>query len=831
MAVDAGVRHVGALARAGGGLRWRARGGLRGHPSHNLAHFGQATYFRAHFCRRRRVQAHFCAENAGSRHEWGRVWMREASGGGPVPSRGAGMSDPPGRLVFVVTALYRRYRPDTFADLIGQEHVTHPLMTALRTNRVNHAYLFSGPRGCGKTTSARVLARCLNCAEGPTDTPCGVCPSCVELSTGGSGSLDVVEIDAASHGGVDDARDLRERAFFAPARDRYKVFIIDEAHMVTAGGFNALLKIVEEPPEHVKFVFATTEPEKVIGTIRSRTHHYPFRLVPPATMTSYLEKVLSLEKIVAAPGALPLIVRAGGGSVRDTLSVADQLIAGSEGNSIDYEHTVTLLGYTPTELLTRVLDALVVRDPSALFEAIERVIESGQDPRRFVEDLLERLRDLILVASAGPAAESVLGSATPDDSATLARLAQAFGPAQLVRAAAIANAALTEMVGATSQRIHLEVLCARLLLPESDDTALGTLSRLDRLERRLGVESVDASVRDSAPTLVAGGAPSPAATASPATSSPAPAPAAARASGAPARSASSAPASPAPASPAAAPATPAPTATAPASAPAPASPTRAASEPSRPAPRPVTPEDELPPEPDVWVTAPDDPYFGGSFGDDDAPIPEQAPSEPARPPAPSLPAEQRLAPSFASTPPTGFAPVPHNDTDAPGGAPGAGPVASAPVPATPAASPAAASPAAASPALVAQADPGQLTAGQMRDAWTQVLEILEKETRSAWTILVSATIIDYRGDVLSLAFPNQGYVEKFKAGGETVDAVRGAIHRIVGVRVKFIAKVLNPDQLVAAEAAPADTGHAPKYGEAVIRQMLNAVPIDEENGR
>jgi DNA polymerase-3 subunit gamma/tau len=364
----------------------------------------------------------------------------------------------------VVTALYRRYRPETFAELIGQSQVTDPLRTALRTDRVGHAYLFSGPRGCGKTTSARILARCLNCAEGPTDTPCGVCPSCVELGRDGGGSLDVVEIDAASHGGVDDARDLRERAIFAPARDRYKIFIIDEAHMVTSGGFNALLKIVEEPPEHVKFIFATTEPEKVIGTIRSRTHHYPFRLVPPAQLMDYVAQLCASEGVEVEPGVLPLVVRAGGGSVRDTLSILDQLIAGSETTTIGYERAVALLGYTHGELLDEVVDALAERSAASVFAAVDRVVQTGQDPRRFVEDLLERLRDLIIVAASPSGAAALLRGVPQDQLDRMAVQAEIIGAAELSRAADTANAALTEMSGATSPRLHLELLAARLLL-------------------------------------------------------------------------------------------------------------------------------------------------------------------------------------------------------------------------------------------------------------------------------------------------------------------------------------------------------------------------------
>ena len=385
------------------------------------------------------------------------------------------------------TALYRRYRPETFAELIGQSQVTAPLMAALRADKVNHAYLFSGPRGCGKTTSARILARCLNCAEGPTDTPCGKCPSCIELARNGSGSLDVVEIDAASHNGVDDARDLRERALFAPARDRFKIFILDEAHMVTAQGFNALLKIVEEPPAHVKFIFATTEPEKVIATIRSRTHHYPFRLVPPAQLLDYLEELCTSEKVEIAPGVLSLVVRSGGGSVRDSLSLLDQLIAGSEDGKVTYERAVALLGYTPDSVLDETVEGLAIGDSALVFQSVDKIIQSGQDPRQFVEDLLERLRDLILVDSVGLDAKSVLRGISDAMLARLQEQAAKFGRAELAHAAASVSESLTSMTGATSPKLHLELMCAKILVPAANATEIGSLARIERLERRIGI--------------------------------------------------------------------------------------------------------------------------------------------------------------------------------------------------------------------------------------------------------------------------------------------------------------------------------------------------------
>ncbi|MFJ3746823.1 DNA polymerase III subunit gamma and tau [Streptomyces albidoflavus] len=380
-------------------------------------------------------------------------------------------------------ALYRRYRPESFAEVIGQEHVTDPLQQALRNNRVNHAYLFSGPRGCGKTTSARILARCLNCEQGPTPDPCGTCQSCQDLARNGPGSIDVIEIDAASHGGVDDARDLREKAFFGPASSRYKIYIIDEAHMVTSAGFNALLKVVEEPPEHLKFIFATTEPEKVIGTIRSRTHHYPFRLVPPGTLREYLAEVCGKEGSRVEDGVLPLVVRAGAGSVRDSMSVMDQLLAGAGEDGVTYAMATALLGYTDGSLLDSVVDAFAAGDGAAAFEVVDRVVEGGNDPRRFVADLLERLRDLVILAAVPDAAEKGLIDAPADLVERMQAQASVFGAAELSRAADLVNEGLTEMRGATSPRLQLELICARVLLPAAYDDERSTLARLERLER------------------------------------------------------------------------------------------------------------------------------------------------------------------------------------------------------------------------------------------------------------------------------------------------------------------------------------------------------------
>jgi len=381
-------------------------------------------------------------------------------------------------------ALYRKYRPSVFADVIGQEHVTVPLSNALETGRTHHAYLFSGPRGCGKTSSARIMARSLNCEKGPTPNPCGQCQSCTDLVANGPGSLDVIELDAATHGLVDDARDLRDKAFFAPVHSRYKIYIIDEAHQLGPGAANALLKVVEEPPAHVIFIFATTEPDKLIATIRSRTHHYPFRLVPPGVLALHLEKICDAEGVKVAKGVIPLVVRASGGSVRDALSVLGQLLAGAGKDGVSYEIAIQLLGFTDGALLDDALDAIAARDGATLFKTIDRVIESGHDPRRFTSDLLERLRDLMIVdALKDSTANSILRDLPEDQMERMRNQSNRIGAANLSRAADIAAEGLTQMRGATAPRLILELICGRILLPIGDNGESGMLSRIERLER------------------------------------------------------------------------------------------------------------------------------------------------------------------------------------------------------------------------------------------------------------------------------------------------------------------------------------------------------------
>ena len=399
-------------------------------------------------------------------------------------------------------ALYRKYRPSVFADVIGQEHVTVPLSNALTSGKTHHAYLFSGPRGCGKTSSARIMARSLNCEQGPTPTPCGICQSCKDLVANGPGSLDVIELDAATHGLVDDARDLRDKAFFAPVQSRYKIYIIDEAHQLGPGAANALLKVVEEPPPHVIFIFATTEPEKLIATIRSRTHHYPFRLVPPGTLAEHMEKICKEEGATVAKGVIPLVVRASGGSVRDALSVLGQLLAGAGPDGVSYEIAIQLLGFTDGALLDDAVDALAARDGATLFKTVDRVIESGHDPRRFASDFLERLRDLMIVdALAATNANSILRELPGDQLERMRTQAINIGAANLSRCADIAAEGLTQMRGATAPRLILELICGRMLLPGGDNTEAGMLSRIERLERVENITTTTPPSQAATPTV------------------------------------------------------------------------------------------------------------------------------------------------------------------------------------------------------------------------------------------------------------------------------------------------------------------------------------------
>ncbi|MGW1873042.1 DNA polymerase III subunit gamma and tau [Streptomyces sp. NPDC001975] len=652
-------------------------------------------------------------------------------------------------------ALYRRYRPESFAEVIGQEHVTDPLQQALRNNRVNHAYLFSGPRGCGKTTSARILARCLNCEQGPTPTPCGECQSCRDLARNGPGSIDVIEIDAASHGGVDDARELREKAFFGPAGSRYKIYIIDEAHMVTSAGFNALLKVVEEPPEHLKFIFATTEPEKVIGTIRSRTHHYPFRLVPPGTLREYLGEVCGKENIPVEEGVLPLVVRAGAGSVRDSMSVMDQLLAGAGAEGVTYAMATSLLGYTDGSLLDSVVEAFATGDGAAAFEVVDHIIEGGNDPRRFVADLLERLRDLVILAAVPDAVEKGLFDAPADVLERMQAQAGTFGAAELSRAADLVNAGLTEMRGATSPRLQLELICARVLLPAAYGDERSLMARLDRLERGVNFSG-------------GGGAPA---------MGYVPGPEAHRA----APVGASAGAAPAPAS-----------AHAPAPAPVPAVP---------PVPVPV-PQGGGPAAARAAVR--------GGAAPEPAPVQAQAPApQPTAPTPPAPPAPPATAPAAppgawptaapagggaARRPggwPTASATGAGAGTAAAGGATGAG------TQPTPAAQPVPAAPAASAPAAPAGGlDP--------RVLWPNILEAVKNRRRFTWILLSqNAQVAGFDGTTLQLGFVNAGARDNFASSGSE-DVLRQALAEQFSVQWRIEAIV---DPTGGGGSAPAGPGY------------------------
>jgi DNA polymerase III subunit gamma/tau len=712
----------------------------------------------------------------------------------------------------VALALYRKYRPATFAEVVGQEHVTTPLVNAVDSGRINHAYLFSGPRGCGKTSSARILARSLNCEQGPTSTPCGVCGSCVALAPDGPGSLDVIEIDAASHGGVDDARDLRERAFFAPVNSRFKVYIVDEAHMVTTQGFNALLKLVEEPPEFLVFVFATTEPDKVLPTIRSRTHHYPFRLVPPTTLRGLLEKTCAAEGVQVEPTVFPLVVRAGGGSVRDSLSILDQLLAGAGDEGVTYKSAVGLLGVTDDALLDETIDALAAQDAPGVFRAVDRVVEAGHDPRRFATDLLDRLRDLIVLDAVPDAGGNGLLDCPPDRLDLMSSQAQALGSATLSRMADTVHAGLTEMRGTTAPRLLLELVCARMLLPGTDGSAAATLQRLERLERRLSIAGEHAG----RPVTESAGPESPVRE-SPVRESPVREVPVREARPEPAAAPPSAPEQPgrpvrefvrrsqaAPSAPSA-PTQPAPD---PGSRPAP-EPSRA--EPARPEqPRPeparAEPVAARPPADGGWpeTTPP------GSGGPSRPAASAPAASAPAAPsptppsPAPAAPEEPQRTRVASAEPDIPLPPEPTDDEDWPHQAqPDAARAAAARVaePRPPAAPPRAAAestpaPRGGEPTPLVSADPagsggageGGLTTGDVRRVWPELLAVVKRHKRTTEALLKNAQVHELRNSVLTLSTSSPALARRI---GDDLnkDVLREALNELLGVRWKVEAVV------------------------------------------
>jgi DNA polymerase III subunit gamma/tau len=674
----------------------------------------------------------------------------------------------------VALALYRKYRPATFAEVVGQEHVTTPLVNAVDGGRINHAYLFSGPRGCGKTSSARILARSLNCEQGPTSTPCGVCGSCVALAPDGPGSLDVIEIDAASHGGVDDARDLRERAFFAPVNSRFKVYIVDEAHMVTTQGFNALLKLVEEPPEFLVFVFATTEPDKVLPTIRSRTHHYPFRLVPPATLRGLLEKTCQAEGVTVEPTVFPLVVRAGGGSVRDSLSILDQLLAGAGPEGVTYKTAVGLLGVTDDALLDETIDALAAHDAPAVFRAVDRVVEAGHDPRRFATDLLDRLRDLIVLDAVPDAGGNGLLDCPPDRLDLMSSQAQALGSATLSRMADTVHEGLTEMRGTTAPRLLLELVCARMLLPASDGSAAAMFQRLERLERRMSIAGEHA------------GRP---------------------AAEAPERAAVPAPPRPAPAEPAAAPAEPPaprreysrpsqsrPTAAAPA--PAPAAPADDWPETVRPgsgAPTPSAP----PRRPAVASAEPEVPLPPEPSDDEDWP-------HPARPAAARAAAERVEHPTAPDGPPRAAA---EHTPSARGGEPMPVVTANPPAP----------------------AGDGELTTTDVRRVWPELLAVVKRHKRTTEALLKNAQVHELSGGTLTLSTASPALARRL-SDDLNRDVLREALNELLGVRWRVEAVVEGAAKATGTPVSPEVAREAARAAEAAEAHELLAERAAEAPG-
>jgi DNA polymerase-3 subunit gamma/tau len=722
----------------------------------------------------------------------------------------------------VALALYRKYRPATFAEVVGQEHVTAPLMNAVDGGRINHAYLFSGPRGCGKTSSARILARSLNCEQGPTSTPCGLCESCVALAPDGPGSLDVMEIDAASHGGVDDARDLRERAFFAPVSSRYKVYIVDEAHMVTTQGFNALLKVVEEPPDFLVFVFATTEPEKVLPTIRSRTHHYPFRLVPPTTLRGLLEKTCQAEGVTVEPTVFPLVVRAGGGSVRDSLSILDQLLAGAGPEGVTYRSAVGLLGVTDDALLDETIDALAAHDAPAVFRAVDRVVEAGHDPRRFATDLLDRLRDLIVLDAVPDAGGNGLLDTPPDRLDLMSQQASALGSATLSRMADTVHEGLTEMRGTTAPRLLLELVCARMLLPAVDGSAAATLQRLERLERRMsiagehpgragGESRAEAPVREAAPRPA-----------------PAPVPATAPAPAAPPAAAHAPPAAPAPAPP-------------------PVAAEGARKEYVRPSQRSETPA-VAPRTPAAAAPAaaaddwPETVQPGSGRGK------QAAPAAPAAPPTP--PAERTPARAAAGEPDIPLPPEPTDDEDWPHPAsPAAGRAAAARTEAAEqgtagagapprAAAESSPAPRGGEPTPVVSANPepagddGELTTTDVRRMWPELLSVVKRHKRTTEALLKNAQVHQLSNGVLTLATSSPALARRL---GDDLnkDVIREALNELLGVRWRVDAVVEGAGAAAGPAVTPEqarDTARAAEAAEASELMAERAADVSAAAG-
>ncbi|HEY5881020.1 MAG TPA: DNA polymerase III subunit gamma and tau [Nakamurella sp.] len=687
-------------------------------------------------------------------------------------------------------ALYRKYRPATFAEVVGQEHVTDPLRTALAAGRINHAYLFSGPRGCGKTSSARILARSLNCVHGPTPDPCGECPSCVALAPEGPGSLDVVELDAASHGGVDDTRDLRDRAFYMPAESRFRVFIIDEAHMVTTQGFNALLKIVEEPPEHLVFIFATTEPDKVLTTIRSRTHHYPFRLIAPSVLRTMLDRLCEQEGAVVEPAVLPLVIRAGGGSARDTLSMLDQLLAGAGPEGVTYRSAVALLGVTDAALLDEVVDALAAGDGGSVFGAVDRVIEAGHDPRRFATDLLQRLRDLVILSAVPEAGAKGLIDAPTDQLEAMTAQADRLGAATATRMAEVLHTGLVDMRGTTSPRLVLELLCARMLLPAVADGDGALLQRLERMERRMEIASDD-------PVPAARPIRQPIAVDIPLAEGPAgPAQPAA-----PARSdrAGDRPLTAAP--------------------PQRASDRAQRSAPARPAAdaRPQRPE-STPAGPDLGLPAPPTLRSAQRGARPDDPPPSTRPAE-ARPgeAARSRPAEARPDQPERSRPPetrpdqagrSRPATAPPSDRDRPPGPPSRDSRATTPTRSAPAAEQQRAAPegpAASTPHPGFEPSPtpaSEIGVVDVRRTWPEVLAKVQQRRRTTQILLESATVVGLENGVLRLAMPSAALARRVLEPANA-DLLRAGLKQVLGV-----------DWRIQCDAESSGGGARPAAGKA-----------------